>query len=1100
MKTKTIGKLLVAVMLAVFLVMALPANVSADDSCGSDEADSSGEETENELQILGKEGTFNVGSGKLYYENGKPVIRYFGTTWCPHCKWIRDTFDKVALEYVQKGQIVAYHWELDTKDNRLTDDIETEIPQSEWDILRTFSPEYKVPTFVFGGKYWRVGNGYERMDNLKAEENEFRTIIEKLIENDEALLEVIDSVDSDYWEESNSSCAITYDDISVNEAKQIIDSNEDVVILDVRTSSEYTSQHLARAISIPLSEFDLRLDELDTEKTIIVYSKSGGKSQDASKILAQNGFENVHNMQGGIDEWMFAGFEVTDSVSSELEGDNNESQGYGDGSIEEDTTSPTQDQENRAAALNLKDTVFYTFITAIIIEGIIGLFVITGSKKAKVHRRNKHAKIAGKIGALFVTGVFLGTAFQVLFAGDISENPWGTSTMEDVVVIPTRTLPGGSPTAPMGSVLRYSNGELLTPDEVSALEREGHMVFVEDRHGNQIGYYELEEREDGKFDLYIWTADSRVQILIEGLEEQPRGLLVKIDSVFDDEVNELIDLLRSLGLVVQSSNAADFSTDVVYIDPVKMDRTVVTISTVGKVRSILHDPAFDPVGFTTRGWELTDITFTENHGKVTFELETLGAYVGSSKDPSTGDTSSPDDGSPANPDTSGDDEQDGVPDDGQPDGEIPGDDVTDPPIGNGNPPDGGGPPSDNPISIDKGPSILPYDGNPLYQFAVTQTPLESFFAEKLGPKASVKVTAEPLDGEEAFVEFIPGSMILKSDDGNILQKTEFSKSTGDFTDNVATYENTYPSTDYEFIVTKEKLKHNIILYKPPEVPEGEDTSDMTLEFEGVLKLPDEMTMHVEGEQMTGDFSTWKTVELRDGFENSRFSILPPLTYDSSEPIIKRLSTYNIRHEDGNVLFSVATSVDWLMGATYPVVIDPTVLLLPVMTWVSQGPSPIIDGQVEHIPGNNPVVGAIHTVVAHPENPDIIWVGTVNGGIWKTTDATSPSPTWMPKTDFESSLSISALELDPNDPTHNTLIAGIGRASAKAREGGPRTGLLRSTDGGVTWSDEGNLYDTSLDDRPYSYHGTFVSRLHDGALVVFPFRADRSDPHQPFFSD
>ena len=61
-------------------------------------------------------------------------------------------------------------------------------------------------------------------------------------------------------------------------------------------------------------------------------------------------------------------------------------------------------------------------------------------------------------------------------------------------------------------------------------------------------------------------------------------------------------------------------------------------------------------------------------------------------------------------------------------------------------------------------------------------------------------------------------------------------------------------------------------------------------------------------------------------------------------------------------------------------------------------------------------------------------------------------------------------------------------------------LQRSVDGGVTWSDEGFLYDLSQDDRPWSYHSTFVSRMSDGTLVACPFRADRSDPAQPFFND
>ena len=60
-------------------------------------------------------------------------------------------------------------------------------------------------------------------------------------------------------------------------------------------------------------------------------------------------------------------------------------------------------------------------------------------------------------------------------------------------------------------------------------------------------------------------------------------------------------------------------------------------------------------------------------------------------------------------------------------------------------------------------------------------------------------------------------------------------------------------------------------------------------------------------------------------------------------------------------------------------------------------------------------------------------------------------------------------------------------------------LLRSMDGGLTWKDCGYLHEKTLDDQPYSYHATFVSRMCDGTLVACPFRADRSNSNQPFFS-
>jgi hypothetical protein len=59
---------------------------------------------------------------------------------------------------------------------------------------------------------------------------------------------------------------------------------------------------------------------------------------------------------------------------------------------------------------------------------------------------------------------------------------------------------------------------------------------------------------------------------------------------------------------------------------------------------------------------------------------------------------------------------------------------------------------------------------------------------------------------------------------------------------------------------------------------------------------------------------------------------------------------------------------------------------------------------------------------------------------------------------------------------------------------------RSLDGGQTWPEQNRITDRTLDDRPYSYHGPFVSRMGDGLLVIVAFRVDRSDPERPIFNE
>lgn len=128
-------------------------------------------------------GTFYVDSeAEICTEEGKPVVYLFSTTWCPHCTWIIDTFDSTMKEYVDAGDIAAYHWELDTNDNTLTEETEAAVPDEHKAVYQQFNPRGSIPTFVFGCKYYRIGNGHERADDLAAEEQEFRDLIAKMLE------------------------------------------------------------------------------------------------------------------------------------------------------------------------------------------------------------------------------------------------------------------------------------------------------------------------------------------------------------------------------------------------------------------------------------------------------------------------------------------------------------------------------------------------------------------------------------------------------------------------------------------------------------------------------------------------------------------------------------------------------------------------------------------------------------------------------------------------------------------------------------------------------------------------------------------------------
>jgi autotransporter-associated beta strand protein len=133
---------------------------------------------------------------------------------------------------------------------------------------------------------------------------------------------------------------------------------------------------------------------------------------------------------------------------------------------------------------------------------------------------------------------------------------------------------------------------------------------------------------------------------------------------------------------------------------------------------------------------------------------------------------------------------------------------------------------------------------------------------------------------------------------------------------------------------------------------------------------------------------------------------------------------------------------------------------PAQTFVPMGPSPSFGptGTIQSgdAPPNGTVTGAVQAIVTDPANPNIMYIGATNGGVWVTRNG---GASWAPLSDNQRSLSIASLAVDPTNA--NVLIAGTGLTSNGfvgngdiASRGGPRIGILYSTTGGSSWSELG----------------------------------------------
>lgn len=94
-----------------------------------------------------------------------------------------------------------------------------------------------------------------------------------------------------------------YPNVSSNtELEQKLEAGN-IIVLDVREAAEYAFDHIPNAISIPLGELEVRLNELNKKDEIYVVCRTGSRSDFAAQKLADNGFSNVMNVVPGMSRW-----------------------------------------------------------------------------------------------------------------------------------------------------------------------------------------------------------------------------------------------------------------------------------------------------------------------------------------------------------------------------------------------------------------------------------------------------------------------------------------------------------------------------------------------------------------------------------------------------------------------------------------------------------------------------------------------------------------------------------------------------------------------------------------------------------------------------
>jgi rhodanese-related sulfurtransferase len=95
-----------------------------------------------------------------------------------------------------------------------------------------------------------------------------------------------------------------------------LESGEQLRLIDIRSEAEVMHGVLPQSEHLPMHLIPLRLSEFPKDQDLVLYCRSGARSYHACAYLAQQGFQNVFNLRGGIIDWARNGYRVNPQLDS----------------------------------------------------------------------------------------------------------------------------------------------------------------------------------------------------------------------------------------------------------------------------------------------------------------------------------------------------------------------------------------------------------------------------------------------------------------------------------------------------------------------------------------------------------------------------------------------------------------------------------------------------------------------------------------------------------------------------------------------------------------------------------------------------------------
>lgn len=222
---------------------------------------------------------------------GKPVVLNFWASWCPPCKSEMPHFENVYKEYGDNINFMMLDIVDGTRETQKKGQDYVEQMGYTFPVYFDNNQEasYKYSIMSIPMTFFIDSEGYivSYVTGAISETN-LRSEIQML-----------------FGKQKNKNQS-EYKNITQQQAKDMIDTESDIVILDVRTKEEYNDGHIKNAVLIPDYEINSSAESLlkDKNQTVLVYCRSGRRSKGAAKNLLKLGYTNVYDF-GGIMDWKY---------------------------------------------------------------------------------------------------------------------------------------------------------------------------------------------------------------------------------------------------------------------------------------------------------------------------------------------------------------------------------------------------------------------------------------------------------------------------------------------------------------------------------------------------------------------------------------------------------------------------------------------------------------------------------------------------------------------------------------------------------------------------------------------------------------------------